>query len=66
MRRSALRSDFRSITQTALSDDRRIGMDAGTYDPDLDLDGRVAMRIVDELADWLGHVPDRATGNLRP
>ena len=39
---------------------------AGTYNPDLDLDGRVAMRIVDELAEWLEHVPDRPTGSLRP
>ncbi|HVF07706.1 MAG TPA: hypothetical protein VNC60_03930 [Actinomycetota bacterium] len=51
---------------TALSDGRCIGMDAGTYNPDLDPDGRVAIRIVDELSGWLGHAPDRAAGTLHP
>jgi len=35
------------------------------YNPISISTGRVAMRIGDELVEWLGHVLDRATGSLR-
>jgi arginase len=58
-------NELGTVMTAALSDGRCVGMDAGTYNPDLDPDGRVAIRIVDELSRWLDHVPDPDAGTLR-